>query len=210
MCSSDLDTYAVVTKALGELRQKMAKDLDMIPAGAWNFLWVYDFPMFEHDAATGRYYSLHHPFTAPTSAETDRFLAADPADIDTVESIVSDGYDMIVNGSEIGGGSIRIHRQEVQKKVFNLLGLTEEQAKTKFSFLLEALSYGAPPHGGIAFGLDRLVMHMAGTENIREVIAFPKTMTGQDLMCEAPNVVDPEQLQELHVKSTARTTVSVP
>lgn len=204
------DTYAVVTKALGELRQKMAKDLDMIPAGAWNFLWVYDFPMFEHDAATGRYYSLHHPFTAPTSAETERFLAADPADIDTVESIVSDGYDMIVNGSEIGGGSIRIHRQEVQKKVFNLLGLTEEQAKTKFSFLLEALSYGAPPHGGIAFGLDRLVMHMAGTENIREVIAFPKTMTGQDLMCEAPNVVDAEQLQELHVKSTARTAVSVP
>lgn len=203
------DTYAVVTKALGELRQKMAKDLDMIPAGAWNFLWVYDFPMFEHDAATGRYYSLHHPFTAPTSAETDRFLAADPADIDTVESIVSDGYDMIVNGSEIGGGSIRIHRQEVQKKVFNLLGLTEEQAKTKFSFLLEALSYGAPPHGGIAFGLDRLVMHMAGTENIREVIAFPKTMTGQDLMCEAPNVVDPEQLQELHVKSTARAPATV-
>lgn len=204
------DTYAVVTKALGELRQKMAKDLDMIPAGAWNFLWVYDFPMFEHDAATGRYYSLHHPFTAPTSAETERFLAADPADIDTVESIVSDGYDMICNGSEIGGGSIRIHRQEVQKKVFNLLGLTEEQARTKFSFLLEALSYGAPPHGGIAFGLDRLVMHMAGTENIREVIAFPKTMTGQDLMCEAPNVVDAEQLQELHVKSTARTAVSVP
>ena len=204
------DTYAVVTKALGELRQKMARDLDMIPAGAWNFLWVYDFPMFEHDAATGRYYSLHHPFTAPTSAETERFLAADPADIDTVESIVSDGYDMICNGSEIGGGSIRIHRQEVQKKVFNLLGLTEEQAKTKFSFLLEALSYGAPPHGGIAFGLDRLVMHMAGTENIREVIAFPKTMTGQDLMCEAPNVVDAEQLQELHVKSTARTAVSVP
>ena len=197
------DTYAVVTKALGELRQKLAKDLDMIPAGAWNFLWVYDFPMFEHDAETGRYYSLHHPFTAPTKAETDRFLAADPSDIDTVESIVSDGYDMICNGSEIGGGSIRIHRQDVQKKVFSLLGLTEEQARVKFSFLLEALSFGAPPHGGIAFGLDRLVMHMAGTENIREVIAFPKTMTGQDLMCEAPNVVDEDQLRELHVKSTA-------
>lgn len=197
------DAYGVCTKALGELRQKIARDLGLIPDGAWNFLWVYDFPMFEHDAETGRYYSLHHPFTAPTAAETERFLAADPADVDAVESIVSDGYDMICNGSEIGGGSIRIHRQDIQKKVFALLGLTEEQAKTKFSFLLEALSYGAPPHGGIAFGLDRLVMHMTGTENIREVIAFPKTMTGQDLMCEAPNVVDEEQLKELHVRSTA-------
>jgi aspartyl-tRNA synthetase len=198
------DTYAIVTKSLGELRQKIARDLGLIPEGAWNFLWVYDFPMFEHDAETGRYYSLHHPFTAPTAAETERFLAVDPKDVDAVESIVSDGYDMICNGSEIGGGSIRIHRQDIQKKVFALLGLSEEQARVKFSFLLEALSYGAPPHGGIAFGLDRLVMHMAGTENIREVIAFPKTMTGADLMCEAPNVVDEEQLAELRVKSTAR------
>ncbi len=203
------DTYAVCTKALGELRQKLAKDLDLIPAGAWNFLWVYDFPMFEHDAETGRYYSLHHPFTAPTAAETERFLAADPADVDLIESVVSDGYDMVCNGSEIGGGSIRIHRQDVQRKVFSLLGLTEEQAKTKFSFLLDALSFGAPPHGGIAFGLDRLVMHMAGTENIREVIAFPKTMTGQDLMCEAPNVVDEEQLRELHVRSVATPPAAV-
>ena len=203
------DTYSVCAKALGELRQKIAKDLDMIPAGAWNFLWVYDFPMFEHDAQTGRYYSLHHPFTAPTAAETERFLAVDPSDVDAVESIVSDGYDMICNGSEIGGGSIRIHRQEIQRKVFALLGLTEEQARVKFSFLLDALSYGAPPHGGIAFGLDRLVMHMAGTENIREVIAFPKTMTGADLMCEAPNVVDDEQLAELCVKSTAKPPATV-
>lgn len=203
------DTYAVCTKALGELRQKIARDLDMIPQGKWNFLWVYDFPMFEHNAETGRYYSLHHPFTAPTAAETERFLKADPADIDSVESIVSDGYDMICNGSEIGGGSIRIHRQEVQKKVFALLGLSEEEARVKFSFLLEALTYGAPPHGGIAFGLDRLVMHMAGTENIREVIAFPKTMTGADLMCEAPNVVDADQLQELHVRSTAPAPATV-
>ena len=197
------DAYGVCSKALGELRQKIARELELIPEGAWNFLWVYDFPMFEHDAETGRYYSLHHPFTAPTAAETERFLSADASDVETVESIVSDGYDMICNGSEIGGGSIRIHRQDVQKKVFGLLGLTEEQAKTKFSFLLEALSFGAPPHGGIAFGLDRLVMHMTGTENIREVIAFPKTMTGQDLMCEAPNVVDEEQLKELRVRSDA-------
>jgi aspartyl-tRNA synthetase len=203
------DTYAVCTKALGELRQKVAREMDLIPEGQWNFLWVYDFPMFEWDAETERFYALHHPFTAPTSEETERFLAADIADIETVESIVSDGYDMICNGSEIGGGSIRIHRQDIQKKVFALLGLSEAEAKLKFSFLLDALSYGAPPHGGVAFGLDRIVMHMAGTENIREVIAFPKSMTGVDLMCEAPNVVDEEQLKELHVKSTAKPTASV-
>ncbi|MCA9304012.1 MAG: hypothetical protein KC996_07820, partial [Phycisphaerales bacterium] len=162
------------------------------------------FPMFEHDEETGRYYSLHHPFTAPTKAELQRFLDADISDVDTVESIVSDGYDMICNGSEIGGGSIRIHRADVQSKVFELLGMSPEEAKLKFSFLLDALSYGPPPHGGVAFGLDRLVMHLVGTENIRDVIAFPKSLTGVDLMCEAPNVVDEEQLRELHVRSTAK------
>ncbi|MEM9372250.1 MAG: aspartate--tRNA ligase [Planctomycetota bacterium] len=197
------DTYNTCTKALGELRQKVAREMDLIPEGQWNFLWVYDFPMFEWDEETERFYALHHPFTAPTPEETERFLAADASDVETVESIVSDGYDMICNGSEIGGGSIRIHRQDVQSKVFSLLGLSEDEAKLKFSFLLDALSYGAPPHGGVAFGLDRIVMHMAGTDNIREVIAFPKSMTGVDLMCEAPNVVDQEQLSELHVKSTA-------
>ncbi len=197
------DTYPVCTKALGELRLKIAKEHGFIPEGQWNFLWVYDFPMFEYDEESDRYYALHHPFTAPTKAEASRLMAADIKDIDTVESIVSDGYDMICNGSEIGGGSIRIHDQAVQSKVFELLGLSQEQARQKFSFLLDALSYGAPPHGGIAFGLDRLVMHLIGTDNIREVIAFPKTMTGQDLMCEAPNTVDDEQLKELHVRSTA-------
>ncbi len=196
------DTYNTCTKALGELRQKVAREMDLIPEGEWNFLWVYDFPMFEWDEETERFYALHHPFTAPTPEESERFLAADATDVETVESIVSDGYDMICNGSEIGGGSIRIHRQDVQSKVFSLLGLSEDEAKLKFSFLLDALSYGAPPHGGVAFGLDRIVMHMAGTENIREVIAFPKSMTGVDLMCEAPNVVDQQQLGELHVKST--------
>jgi aspartyl-tRNA synthetase len=198
------DTYAVATKALGELRQKVAKDMDLIPEGAWNFLWVVDFPMFEWDEETGRFYAMHHPFTAPADHELDRFMGMDPSDTEGIESIVSDGYDMVCNGSEIGGGSIRIHQQEVQKKVFQLLGISDEEAKLKFSFLLDALSYGAPPHGGIAFGLDRLVMHLTGTDSIRDVIAFPKTMTGQDLMCEAPNVVDDEQLTELHVKSTAR------
>jgi aspartyl-tRNA synthetase len=197
------DSYNVCTKALGELRLKIAKEHDYIPEGKWNFLWVYDFPMFEYDEESERYHSLHHPFTAPTKAETERFMACDAKDIDAVESIVSDGYDMICNGSEIGGGSIRIHQQEVQSKVFELLGMTQEEAKLKFSFLLDALTYGAPPHGGVAFGLDRLVMHIIGTENIRDVIAFPKSLTGVDLMCDAPNVVDDEQLTELHVRSTA-------
>lgn len=198
------DNYGVVTRSLGELRLKIAKDFDLIPEGMWNFLWVYDFPMFEWVEDAERYHALHHPFTAPSDYEVERLLNADASNIDEVESIVSDGYDMICNGSEIGGGSIRIHRADIQAKVFSLLGLSEEEAKLKFSFLMDALTYGAPPHGGIAFGLDRLVMHMCGTDNIREVIAFPKTMTGQDTMCEAPNVVDDEQLAELHVRSTVR------
>ncbi len=196
------DSYAVATKALGELRLKVAKDLDMIPEGAWEFLWVVDFPMFEHDAETNRYYALHHPFTAPRDDQLDAFLAVDGSDVDAVEGILSDGYDMVVNGSEVGGGSIRIHRQDVQKKVFGLLGLSDEEAKQKFSFLLDALQFGAPPHGGVAFGLDRLVMHLTNTENIRDVIAFPKSQTGADLMSEAPNAVDDAQLKELNVKST--------
>ncbi len=198
------DTYSTCSKALGELRQRVARDMEMIPEGAWNFLWVIDFPMFEFDEETGRFYAMHHPFTAPSDEELERFMGADPSDRETIESIVSDGYDLVCNGSEIGGGSIRIHRQDVQKKVFELLGISDEEARLKFSFLLDALSFGAPPHGGIAFGLDRLIMHLAGTDNIRDVIAFPKTQTGADLMCEAPNVVDEEQLGELHVKSTAR------
>jgi aspartyl-tRNA synthetase len=196
------DSYAVCQRALGELRQKLAKDLDMIPEGAWAMLWVIDFPMFEHDAETDRYYALHHPFTAPNPDQIEAFLAADKGDVDTVEGIVSAGYDMVCNGSEIGGGSIRIHRGDIQSKVFDLIGLSGEEASEKFSFLLDALRFGPPPHGGIAFGLDRLVMHLAGTDNIRDVIAFPKTQTGSDLMCDAPGVVSDEQLAELHVAST--------
>ncbi len=197
------DTYATCQRALGELRQKIARDLNMIPEGAWAFTWVIDFPMFEHDAETDRYYALHHPFTAPSPDQVEAFLAADKKDIDTVEGIVSAGYDMVVNGSEIGGGSIRIHRADVQRKVFDLIGLSEEEAHEKFSFLLDALRFGAPPHGGIAFGLDRLVMHLAGTDNIRDVIAFPKTQTGSDPMCDAPGPVSDDQLKELFVASTA-------
>lgn len=196
------DSYGTCVKALGELRIKVAKDLDMIPEGKWNFLWVVDFPMFEYNEEAGRFQSLHHPFTAPRPDQIDAFIAADGNDRDAIEAILSDGYDMVVNGSEVGGGSIRIHRKEVQERVFTLLGISPEDATEKFSFLLDALRFGAPPHGGIAFGLDRLVMHLCGTDNIRDVIPFPKTLTGADSMSGAPGEVSDEQMQELHVKST--------
>ncbi|MEM8757605.1 MAG: aspartate--tRNA ligase [Planctomycetota bacterium] len=193
------DSWSTCLKAMGELRLKIAKDLDLIDESKWDFVWVIDFPMFEHDTETGRYYSLHHPFTAPNPDQLEAFLAADAGDIDAIEGVLSAGYDIVCNGSEIGGGSIRIHQQNVQSKVFELLGMSADEAKDKFSFLLDALSYGAPPHGGIAFGLDRLVMHLAGTDNIRDVIAFPKSQTGADLMSDAPGSVSDEQLKELHV-----------
>ncbi len=194
------DGYNTCSKALGELRQKVAKDLDLIDGNKWAFIWVVDFPMFEYDDETKRYYALHHPFTAPRADQAERLLSASPEDKQTLLGVLSDGYDMVCNGSEIGGGSIRIHRRDVQQKVFGLLGLDDEEAKAKFGFLLDALRFGAPPHGGIAFGLDRLVMHLAGTENIRDVIAFPKTQTGADLMTEAPSAVDEAQLKDLHVR----------
>ncbi|MEY5032465.1 MAG: aspartate--tRNA ligase [Planctomycetota bacterium] len=190
------DHYDIATKTLGELRQKMARDLGIVPEGKWNFLWVVDFPMFEWDDDGQRWVALHHPFTSPNP---DQFgiLGTDPG------GCLSAGYDLVLNGSEIAGGSIRIHDQKVQAKVFELIGLTEADAKVKFGFLLDALKHGAPPHGGIAFGLDRLVMHIVGTDNIRDVIAFPKTQSGADLMTDAPGPVDPQQLVETHVKSTA-------
>ncbi len=194
------DSRSVCLKAMGELRIKLARDLDLIDESKWDFLWVVDFPMFEYDEAAGRFYAMHHPFTAPNTDQLEAFLAADPSDVDTIEGIVSAGYDVICNGSEIGGGSIRIHNQKVQSKVFQLLGMSAEEASEKFSFLLEALQLGAPPHGGVAFGLDRLVMHLTGTDNIRDVIAFPKTQTGADLMTDAPSAVSQEQLKELHVR----------
>jgi aspartyl-tRNA synthetase len=200
------DAYAIATKAIGELRQKVARDMGVVPAagadgGPWNFLWVVDFPMFERNKETGKWVAMHHPFTSPRDDQMQAFLDADTEDEVTIESIVSAGYDMVLNGSEIAGGSVRIHNQEVQSKVFKLLGMTPEQAREKFSFLLEALSFGAPPHAGIAFGLDRLIMHLVGTDNIRDVIAFPKTQIGQDLMTGAPGLVTEPQLKELYVRN---------
>ena len=205
------DTYGVATKAMGELRQKVARDMDVVPkpgaeGGPWNFLWVVDFPMFEKNKETGKWVAMHHPFTSPNDDQMDAFLKADVEDENTIEAIVSAGYDIVLNGQEIAGGSVRIHDRAVQSKVFKLLGLTPEQAKEKFSFLLEALSYGAPPHAGIAFGLDRLVMNFIGTDNIRDVIAFPKTQIGADLMTKAPSFVPDAQLKDVHVRSIVPAT----
>ncbi|MDZ4829694.1 MAG: aspartate--tRNA ligase [Phycisphaerae bacterium] len=195
------DQWDVATKAMGELRLRVARDMNMIPEGKWNFLWVVDFPMFEYDEEGKRWVALHHPFTSPNPDQFD-ILESDPG------ACLSAGYDLVLNGSEIAGGSIRIHRMEVQKRVFSLIGLTDEQARIKFGFLLDALRYGAPPHGGVAFGLDRLVMHVVGTDNIRDVIAFPKTQSGADLMTEAPGPVDQSQLDELHVMQKPQPTRS--
>lgn len=200
------DTYSVATKSMGELRQKVARDMDLVPkpgaeGGPWNFLWVIDFPMFERNKETGKWVAMHHPFTSPRDDQMEAFLKADVDDELTIESIVSAGYDIVLNGSEIAGGSVRIHDQSVQSKVFRLLGMTPDQAREKFSFLLEALQYGAPPHAGIAFGLDRLIMHLTGTDNIRDVIAFPKTQIGSDLMTGAPSAVSDAQLKDLFIKS---------
>ncbi|HEX8877001.1 MAG TPA: aspartate--tRNA ligase [Phycisphaerales bacterium] len=201
------DTYAIATKAAGELRQKIARDMGVVPkpgaeGGPWNFLIVVDFPMFEKNKDTGKWIAMHHPFTAPRDDQAEAFVKASVDDDVTIESIVSAGYDIVLNGQEIAGGSVRIHDGAVQSKVFQLLGLTPQQAEEKFSFLLKALKFGAPPHAGIAFGFDRLIMNFVGTDNIRDVIAFPKTQTGADLMTKAPSPVTPQQLKDLHVAST--------
>ena len=187
-----------VLRVLGELRCKLARDLDLIPENAWKWVWIVDFPAFEWDDNAKRWKTPHHPFTRPAPEDLDKLDSTDHA---TIAGIKSHAYDLVLNGSELGGGSVRIHRGDEQAKVFKLLGLSEEEAQEKFGFLLEALSFGAPPHAGIAFGLDRLVMHLAGTENIRDVIAFPKTQTGMDLMTEAPGVVDDAQKEELHLRT---------
>jgi len=171
---------------------EVAQDRGLVVQG-WKPLWVTDFPMFEYDEGEQRYVALHHPFTAPKVDDAEA-LSADPA------HAVSRGYDMVLNGAEIGGGSIRIHRPDMQSAVFRLLGIGEVEARAKFGFLLDALKMGAPPHGGIAFGIDRLAMLIGGTDAIRDVIAFPKTTSAQDLMTDAPSPIDAKQLAELHVQ----------
>ena len=187
------DTSKVVHKVLGELRIKLAKDRGMIKEGDWKWVWIVDFPALEWNPDEKRWDSLHHPFTAPLDEDLAK-LESDTA------SVRSKAYDIVCNGSELGGGSIRIHRPDVQQRVFQLLGIDEESQKRKFGFLLDALRFGAPPHGGLALGLDRIIMHLVGTTNIRDVIAFPKTQTGADLMLDAPSPVDEKQLRELHIR----------
>ena len=186
------DRAKVVSDALGALRLKVAQDLGLVSAG-WQPLWVVDFPMFEWDEDARRWSAMHHPFTAPQDADPAA-LAAFPA------GALAQAYDMVLNGSEIGGGSVRIHRQEMQSTVFELLGIEASEARLKFGFLLDALKLGAPPHGGIAFGVDRLAMLMAGADSIREVIAFPKTQTAADPLTDAPTEVSEAQLKELHIR----------
>ncbi len=191
------DKPKVVHKVLGELRLKMAKDLQLSPSTQYAWLWVVDFPLFEYDEEEKRFTSTHHPFTAPLDRDLEKL---DSRDREVVESIKSKAYDIVCNGSEIGGGSIRIHRMDVQQKVFSLLGIDEAGQKSKFGFLLDALQYGAPPHGGIALGLDRLVMILRNITNIRDVIAFPKTQSGADLMSGAPSPLDEKQLREANIR----------
>ena len=187
------DKEATVNKALAPLRCRVARDLKLYDPKSFAFVWVVDFPLFEWNPDEKRYDSLHHPFTAPVPEDLEK-LESDPA------HILSQAYDIVVNGSEIGGGSVRIHRPEVQQKVFDLLNISRAQAEDRFGFFLKALDYGAPPHGGIAFGLDRLTMLLTGTENIRDVIAFPKTQRGQCLLTDAPSEVDQKQLDELNLR----------
>ncbi|MCC7041887.1 MAG: aspartate--tRNA ligase [Burkholderiales bacterium] len=193
------DRDKIVNDALGALRTKVGHDRGLATAG-WKPLWVVDFPMFEYDDDRKAWAARHHPFTAPKDGHEDRF-ASDPA------NALAKAYDVVMNGWEIGGGSVRIHRSEVQQKVFAALGIAPDDQRRKFGFLLDALQYGAPPHGGIAFGLDRIVTLMCGAESIRDVIAFPKTQRGQDLLVDAPTTVTEQQLRDLHIRVRASDSV---
>ena len=182
---------ATVNATLDRLRQAVAAELGLIPEDKLNLLWVTDFPMFEWNADEKRYEALHHPFTAPN-----------PEDIDDLTTARAVAYDLVFNGYELGGGSLRIFQPDVQKKVFETIGLSDEEAQDKFGFFVEAFDYGAPPKGGIAYGLDRFVMLLAGEQSIRDAIAFPKTQQARCLLTQAPSSVDPRQLKELEVAST--------
>ena len=187
------DKKKIVHEALGALREKIGHEKNFLIEDQWTPLWVIDFPMFELDEEENRWNALHHPFTSPNEGH-EEFLSKDPG------KCLSKAYDMVINGWEVGGGSIRIHKQDVQANVLKALGISDAEAQEKFGFLLKALQYGAPPHGGIAFGLDRLATLLAGAASIRDVIAFPKTQKAQCLLTEAPSAVDEKQLRELHIK----------
>jgi aspartyl-tRNA synthetase len=191
------DSADVVNSTLGNLRIKIARDLGMIDEDLLNFIWITDFPLLEYDNEDKRYYAKHHPFTSPVAEHVELLDNITP---DTVHSIRAQSYDIVLNGSEIGGGSIRINNPEVQKKMFSVLGISDEEAKINFSFLIEAMRYGAPPHGGIALGLDRILMVLLKKPSIRDVIPFPKTQKGQCLMSAAPSPVSSAQLRELSIK----------
>ncbi|QQE73243.1 aspartate--tRNA ligase [Brevibacillus composti] len=191
------DKPKVVADALGALRSKLGAELGLIDHSQFAFLWVVDFPLVEWDEESQRYIALHHPFTRPRD-EDMHLLETDPG------KVRAQAYDMVLNGYELGGGSMRIYKRDVQEKMFRTLGLTEEEAKQKFGFLLDAFDYGTPPHGGIALGLDRLIMLLAGRNNLREVIAFPKTASASDLMVDAPGPVDAKQLAELNIATTLK------
>ncbi|NOT60880.1 MAG: aspartate--tRNA ligase [Acidobacteria bacterium] len=188
--------WDLACNALGQVRLEIARRENLIDESVHKMLWVVDFPMFEYHPEDGRYYAMHHPFTSPIDDDINN-LEGD------LGKVRAKAYDLVMNGNELGGGSIRIHRADIQSKIFKALGLSEEEAREKFGFFLDALSYGTPPHGGIALGLDRMVMLFAGAKSLRDVIAFPKVASASDIMTDSPNVVAPEQLQELKIKSLA-------
>ncbi len=196
LCVFVADKERTAQRSLGELRVQLGRKLGLARGGAWKFLWVTHFPLLEWDEPSRRWFSAHHPFTAPE----DWSLSGEPG------ALSSRAYDLVLNGWELGSGSVRIHRSDVQRKVFDLLGITPEEQRAKFGFLLDALSYGAPPHGGFALGLDRTVALSLGHDSIREVIAFPKTASAADLMCEAPSPVPAQQLEEVHVRTVLPAT----
>lgn len=187
------DKPSVVAAALGALRVELAKKKELIESDVFKFAWVIEFPLVEYDEEERRWIAIHHPFTSPLEEDLE-FMQTEPG------KVRARAYDMVLNGIELGGGSIRIHRRDIQEKMFSLIGLSQEEASDKFGYMLEAFEYGTPPHGGIAFGLDRMVMLMAGKDTIRDVIAFPKTQSATDIMSQAPSEVTPKQLNELHVK----------